>query len=275
MLEDVLDESSSTDEFVHGLFSFLTELSINEPDHPVLSNLAADLGRTGAEAASAGLMHDVRSLLQIIRAHLDVMHSDMQGVFDPAGLDPGQRVAMFARFMDGLAAARDATATASKVAQGGLALYAAHEEHADTAEVLDASLDLARRMLSRRTEISLESSVDATVAAPRADLIRVLMNLIRNAGDAVSKELGGMVILSGWRTDENVFIQVADNGPGIPHADADHIFELFYTTKGHGTGVGLYVCKLLVTGWGGDIHLANERGKGARFTFSVPLVEAE
>ena len=170
-------------------------------------------------------------------------------------------------------AARDATATASKVAQGGLALYGNHEEHTDIAEVLDASMDLARRMIPKRTEVVLESTVDATAAASRADLVRVLMNLIRNAGDAVARELGGMLILSAWRTDENVYIQVADNGPGIPHADADHIFELFYTTKGHGTGVGLYVCKQLVSGWGGEIHLANEQGKGARFTFSVPLVE--
>lgn len=272
MLADVLASSTSTDEFVHGLISFVTQLSVQDPDHPALASLAADLGRTGAEAASAGLMHDIRSLLQIVQAHLDVMQGDMRGVLDPTGLDPSRRVEIFARFMDGLAAAHEATRTASSVARSGLSHYAIHEDHADVAEVLDSVLDIGRRMISKRTDVVLESTVDASVVAPRADLIRVLMNLVRNAGDAVASELGGIVIISAWRTDANVFIQVADNGPGIPVPDAAHIFDLFYSTKGHGTGVGLYVCRSLVKGWGGDIQLASERGKGARFTFSVPLV---
>lgn len=273
-LAEVAAEATGTDEFVHGLLAFLAELAEREPAHPILSTLVEDMGRQSAEAVSAGLMHDVGNLLQIASAQLDVMRLDLNAVFDPSRLDPGRRVEMFTRFVDGLSAAREAARSAGALSSRGVDVYARRDEHADVREVLGTAVDLGRRLVARRAELSLENRADGEIAAARSDVLRVLVNLIRNAADAVGTEIGGMVMVEAWQSPEQVFLSVADNGPGIAPGEIDSVFDLFYTTKGHGTGVGLFVCNMLVRGWGGELHVESQRGKGARFTASVPRAPA-
>jgi signal transduction histidine kinase len=69
-----------------------------------------------------------------------------------------------------------------------------------------------------------------------------------------------------------VVIQVSDNGPGIPEAERDAVFDLFYTTKepGKGTGLGLSICARLVEGMGGRIEAGASELGGARFTVRLP-----
>jgi signal transduction histidine kinase len=177
---------------------------------------------------------------------------------------------MFTRFLDGLSSAREATRSAGQLSSDGVDVYARREGHAHVHEVLDTAYDLGRRLVRKRAELSLEKRADGRVQAPRADVLRVLVNLIRNAADAVGGEIGGMVMVEAWQSPEFVYLSVADNGPGIPEADIDRVFDLFYTTKGHGTGVGLFVCNMLVRGWGGELRVESRRGHGARFTASIP-----
>ncbi len=74
-----------------------------------------------------------------------------------------------------------------------------------------------------------------------------------------------------------VEIEVSDNGPGIPRALLDKVFEPFVTTKepGMGTGLGLAVCERLVESMGGSIHAYSEEGRGARFMVLLPAVPNE
>jgi signal transduction histidine kinase len=71
-----------------------------------------------------------------------------------------------------------------------------------------------------------------------------------------------------------VEVLFTDDGPGIPDADHDRVFDPFYTTKdpGAGTGLGLAVCKHLVTRIGGSITVTNgPQGRGARFHVVIPI----
>jgi signal transduction histidine kinase len=102
----------------------------------------------------------------------------------------------------------------------------------------------------------------------------VLINLLRNAAHAIDEledPTGAGVKVSTWASDEFAYVQVADDGPGISAATRDSIFDLFFTTHAEGTGIGLFVCKTLVTGWGGTIQLGPSDGEGACFTVSIPL----
>jgi two-component system nitrogen regulation sensor histidine kinase NtrY len=110
----------------------------------------------------------------------------------------------------------------------------------------------------------LEVSVDAEL------LDQALINLVRNAADALKGRAGAQVTLSA-RLDEGggVALSVIDNGPGIDPAARDKIFVPFFTTKRSGTGVGLSLTRQIVQVHGGSIDVSETPGGGATFTLRL------
>ncbi|MCU0614753.1 MAG: ATP-binding protein [Desulfobacterales bacterium] len=101
---------------------------------------------------------------------------------------------------------------------------------------------------------------------------QVLLNLINNAMDAMEKT-GGKLDIGTRRQDDNIFITLADNGPGIPEVNLSRIFDPFFTTKpvGKGTGLGLSICYGLVKKMGGQIDVHSVINKGTTFTIRIPI----
>jgi signal transduction histidine kinase len=105
-------------------------------------------------------------------------------------------------------------------------------------------------------------------------LFQVFVNLIRNALDAV-EALGprGRVRVRVRRTDEQVSVEVEDNGVGVAPDDLRRVFEPFFTTKevGRGTGLGLPISARIVERCGGTIRFESEKGQGTTVTVTLPL----
>jgi two-component system NtrC family sensor kinase len=106
-------------------------------------------------------------------------------------------------------------------------------------------------------------------------LIQVALNLMSNAGQAMAGK-GRMTVTTGKNADE-VFMKVADTGPGIAPDDMQHIFEPFFTRKepGQGTGLGLSVSQSIVESFGGRIEVISHTGQGAVFTVFLPAIREE
>ena len=107
------------------------------------------------------------------------------------------------------------------------------------------------------------------------DMIRrVLINLMENASKFTPPE--GKIELGGKQDGDWVQLWVQDNGPGIPFAEQEHIFEKFTRLQGQGNanglGVGLAFCRLAVTGHGGRIWVESEVGKGSKFILTLPVI---
>jgi len=102
---------------------------------------------------------------------------------------------------------------------------------------------------------------------------RVLVNLIENAIKFAPTE--GRIEVGAKQDGEWLQFWVKDNGPGIPPADQEHIFDKFTRLRGKdkpgGLGVGLAFCRLAVQGHGGRIWVESPDGKGANFNFTFPL----
>ena len=136
---------------------------------------------------------------------------------------------------------------------------------ADTAELMGPSL---RR---HRVELTVEVAENLPVVRLDAAKIRqVLVNLVQNAAEAM--KTGGHVSVRASRFPEGggVVLAVADDGPGMPEAVRDRIFQPFFTTKFTGTGLGLAITRSLVEQHGGQIDVDSEPGRGTTFFVVLP-----
>ncbi|MBG1262019.1 ATP-binding protein [Nostoc commune] len=113
---------------------------------------------------------------------------------------------------------------------------------------------------------------------------QVFMNLLANAIDALEegfqKELcpNPLIRISSEQVNENVVIQIADNGAGIPEEIQSRLFDPFFTTKevGKGTGMGLSISYQIITEkHGGSLQCISSLGQGAEFVIAIPIREAK
>ena len=102
---------------------------------------------------------------------------------------------------------------------------------------------------------------------------QVLLNLLLNAIQAMDKS--GSIYVTLRRDKECALITVADQGKGIPPEVLPNIFRPFFTTKGHGTGLGLSLARRIVEAHGGSINARSEVGKGTQFTLRLPITHQQ
>ncbi len=104
----------------------------------------------------------------------------------------------------------------------------------------------------------------------REKMQQVFMNLMQNAIDVLEKDGEIRIQVSGGDSG-TVVVRFQDNGPGIPPEVQSRIFNLYFTTKPQGTGVGLAIVQRIVDEHGGWIHLQSEPGKGTVFVITIPV----
>jgi C4-dicarboxylate-specific signal transduction histidine kinase len=135
--------------------------------------------------------------------------------------------------------------------------------------------EATRYNISVRTELTTNLP---QVLGDRVQLQQVLMNLMLNGIDA-TKDVDGareLAIKSQRAENEQVQVTVSDTGIGLPAQQADQIFQAFFTTKPHGTGMGLRISRSIVESHGGRLWAAENSPRGASFHFALPAqVEAK
>ena len=111
-----------------------------------------------------------------------------------------------------------------------------------------------------------------TISASETEMQQVFLNLVNNAIDAMEKS-GGTIQLTSKMVENEIVVEVIDNGPGVAEANLSRIFDPFYTTKpvGKGTGLGLSICYGIIKKIGGDIEAHSVKGEGSTFTVRIPM----
>lgn len=136
------------------------------------------------------------------------------------------------------------------------------------------TLALAEKQLQRHRIAVITDLMEGLPRAPVApnQFKQVFLNLILNAADAMTgPPEGGKLEITSRRTDDGqIEICFSDNGPGIPPHELERIFESFYTTKPHGTGLGLSVSRDIVRRHAGDLLAESQAGQGAVFRVVLP-----
>jgi signal transduction histidine kinase len=119
--------------------------------------------------------------------------------------------------------------------------------------------------------VSLEKpNEELYVEANKGQIQQVILNLIFNASQAISKS-GGKIHIKLFQDKQFVYFNIQDNGHGIPESIKDRIFESFLTNRTEGTGLGLSIAKRILASHRGNISLIKSDSEGTVFEFALPL----
>jgi C4-dicarboxylate-specific signal transduction histidine kinase len=133
--------------------------------------------------------------------------------------------------------------------------------------------EVVRYSISVRTELAPDLP---KAMGDRVQLEQVMMNLMINGIDAMKDADGTRELFIKARRAENeqLLVSVSDTGVGLPPQQADQIFDAFFTTKRHGTGMGLRISRSLIEGHAGRLWAVDNSKSGASFYFTLPITEA-
>jgi PAS domain S-box-containing protein len=213
---------------------------------------------------SSAIMHDIRNPLNSIGLNTELIEEALE-----SGREGGQQ-----RIADLI----QATKRQLQQLRSNLDHYLTytHLSHLKV-EPFDLSKELALLIQETRLEAAFQSvsllyrrtEKACPVIGDWIQLRRVFVNLITNAMEAIGAD--GVIRVRLTRRGQRLSISVADNGPGIEPEVERSLFTPFFTTKISGVGLGLFICREIVLAHHGRIVVSSQRGKGTRFTISLPL----
>jgi C4-dicarboxylate-specific signal transduction histidine kinase len=142
-------------------------------------------------------------------------------------------------------------------------------------EVMDRVLRILDHRLKSGITVIKEIEPDLLVRVQPGELGRVFANLLVNAQEAMDDE--GEIRIVGRRDSGRVTINISDNGPGLPPGHKDNLFCSGWSTKQskQGSGLGLYISREIMRGFGGDLSAANGLNGGAEMSLWLPLASGE
>ena len=218
---------------------------------------------TSLGTLAAGIAHDLNNPLQVIRSRSELLLESTDGM--PAS-----------EMREDYAAIHRQAQRAGAIIEEFLQLSRQREKvllSVDINELVDRALLLVGDQL-RKFGINLDTRLERSLPQIRGDataLERVLINLLTNALDAMPQG-GTIIIVSGLVDEEPNWLQliVADTGRGINPDKIGKVFNLLYTTKAGGSGLGLWLSRRIIQEHQGHIDVQSEPGKGAIFTIRLP-----
>jgi signal transduction histidine kinase len=232
---------------------------------------------------SAGLTHDLNNALLCVLGELDTIEARLtraRGAVEPApspaaGEDWNAHLAACEQAVDNMRAQLGAIVDHARDLQQ-LHRAGAVVKPGRRCELLAAAARAIRLSRTRlRATVHLTAEGSLTVGVDETTIVRVMLNLLLNADDALraAGREPGQIDVRVTRIGDRAVCDIADDGQGIDPAILPHLFEPFASSKpeGKGTGLGLAVSRLLVRGLGADLELVSTGPEGTTFRLSMPV----
>jgi len=255
MIVKIVDDREQMEALIEKLSAMNRDLQAAQ-EGLIRSEKLASVGRL-----AAGVAHEIGNPLQIISGYIEILER---------GADPEQRREILPRMDQELRRIADILRRLMDFARP----IQSNPVECDVAALL---ADCAALVKGRKDFHHVDFGYDFDPAVPRIitepeKIRQAIVNLVFNAADAISGP-GGKVVLRTRALDENIEIEVEDNGCGISAEHLEKVFDPFFTTKapGRGTGLGLAVCLGLVESLGGAMNLKSEEGRGTTARLTLPV----
>ncbi len=232
--------------------------------------------RIEAEQAKEDLVsivsHELRTPMTAIKGAIELLAGGI-AKDDPALSE--ELLQMAAENTRRLSALVDDLLDVRKITSGNLSV---DFKPCDLSQVLQATVALHKPAAqARNIKLDCRTNAPLPVRADEGRIQQVLLNLISNALKHTPP--GGCVVVAGEVVEQKVRVSVTDDGPGVPEAFRERIFQRFAQADSSstrtiaGTGLGLYIAKTLVEIHGGQLAFDNAENAGAVFYFELPLLE--
>lgn len=228
----------------------------------IRSERLAAIGRMAAHVS-----HEVRNPLSSIGLNVELLQEELGGVSGGATKETTELLVAIRAEIERL---RGVTEEYLRVAR----LPNPHLSPEHIGDVVQSALSLLVPELAQGS-VQLSVRVDddlPLVAMDEAQMRQVLINLVKNAREAMPS--GGRLEIRVHRVGDTVELRVQDEGVGMDAETKARVFDLFYTTKQRGSGLGLPLTQQIVVAHGGQIRCDSEPGGGTTFTLSLPAIAA-
>ena len=241
----------------------ITEL-LKEKERLIYGLLKAN--KTAATGAlSASIAHELNQPLGASNLNIQFLKMKLEkGVLNP---ELGKEV------LDSLEEDNKRAATIVKSLRSIFNDSNASAEEVPVSELITKVLDIVTPELrSKNIQIQLRVDDDLIMKVNSAEIEQVILNLLNNAGQSLANSgtLQRRITIEAIKVGRSIRLSIADNGTGVPIEFKPQLFELLSTTKQTGMGLGLWLCKHIVTRYGGSIHYEDAIGGGARFIVELP-----
>jgi PAS domain S-box-containing protein len=264
----VIDEAHAVIEYV-GTIVDVTERKRIEEERARLRLLEADLGHMNRVSLmaelTASLAHEIKQPMTgavlNARACAGWLHRDVPDVVEAC--DAALRMV-------------NDVMRATKIIDRVHSLYghgASQREALDLNQIIREIAALLGDMANRNC-VSIRTDLDLQLPRTTADRIQlqqVLMNLMRNGIEAMKSDGGQLTVTSKRTEDRQLLISVSDSGVGLPVEESKRVFDAFFTTKPHGTGMGLAISRRIIESHDGRLWADPNAGRGATFQFTLPV----
>ncbi|MHB8791792.1 MAG: sensor histidine kinase [Thermoleophilia bacterium] len=140
-------------------------------------------------------------------------------------------------------------------------------------DAVEETVRLIKAEVPANIILQIDIPEDLTVYADRQKIQQVIINLVKNAIDAIDGDNGKVRVMAVRLDEKNVEIVVIDNGAGMEEEKLAKIFDPFFTSKKEGYGLGLFIVHNIITEYGGSISVDSYPGKGTTFTIVLPTKE--
>jgi len=214
---------------------------------------------------SAGVSHDFNNVLAVILGHAQHLMELTEDTEFVEGLRAIER------------ASKDGANTIRRIQEFAQSEVSRKESRVDINQLIRDTVNVIEPRLKRdaqfkgiKIDIKTELTDTAPISADRNSLREALMNILFNSIDALPE--GGWIKVASFTRQGRVFVEVTDNGTGMPDDVRERIFDPFYTTKGvEGLGLGMSIVYTAVQQNKGRIEVSSEPGKGTTVTLSFPV----
>lgn len=228
----------------------------------LVSERMATVGRLSLKVA-----HEVRNPISAIELNAEMLQEIIRG---PSDQDMEEAAGLVAAIRDQVNALDALTEEYLAFARFPRPQF----EEESVNHLIEELAEFVRPVASRQ---GLVVRVETDPAVPmmeidRALLRQAILNLVKNGFEAMSR--GGEMTIATRLSGEALEIAVSDSGQGISAEVAQRLFESFFTTKPQGTGLGLGIARQITEEHGGELHWANEPGRGVTFTIRLPVKRA-
>jgi signal transduction histidine kinase len=241
----------------------ITEL-LKEKERLIYGLMKAN--KTAATGAlSASIAHELNQPLGASNLNIQFLKMKLEkGVLNP---ELGKEI------LDSLEEDNKRAATIVKSLRSIFTDADSNTEEVRLGSLIDKVLDIVKPELkSKNIQIQLRVDDKLLIRANPSEIEQVILNLLNNAIQALANSgtLQRRITVEAIKTGKSVQLSVSDNGTGVVLEFKSHLFELLSTTKQTGMGLGLWLCKHIVTRYGGSIHYEDALGGGAKFVIELP-----